>query len=151
MTLVLQSHLDWGRALVETDPASEFTMELERRGRNSTQAAALIIESMNRREPAVGYLAEQVVALSLMTTSIKYLYRADGADAELLADAAHDCDALFRHNLLVLDAIHQSGYSAIETIAGLQQSGHEGSHVDVNALVASVSKVTTRLASAVED
>ena len=56
-----------------------------------------MVESMGRSDPPSRWLGEQVVALSLMITAMKYGVLSEGSDEEFLAGAVGACDELYRH------------------------------------------------------
>ena len=146
MALAHETIVAFGRSVSE-DAGSEQSGDLYQRARGETRDIALEIESLSRSAVPTHFLGEQIVALSLMITAMKYSIDAQGPDEAFLVGVVGACDELYRHHLLVLEGMQQSETNAIEVISLLKSQGHEGSKVDINQLCTAVAKVASGLPS----
>jgi len=146
LKLAHETVVDFGRAVID-DPESSESVDLYNRGRSQTKDIAQGIESLPRNFHPTSFLGEQVVALSLMITAMKYSVVAQGSDEEFLVSVLVASDDLYRHNLLVLQAMRQSEARAVEVFAQLRAENHDGSRVDINQLCNAVAEVASGLPS----
>ena len=138
--------VSFGREAIAPGGTTQYR-DLYEQGRAETRAAAQTIEKLAHDAPPTRWLGEQVVALSLMVTSIRYGMVASGSDEQFLAEVVRDSDELYRHHLLVLEALRDSEGQAIEVLALLRRNAHPGSKVDINQLCVAVRPLAGRLTS----